>query len=138
MSPPELPEIRPKLFDADILAEGVARVQRHLERVAARLPAEPAELRPETDATDAVLLHLWQAVQIVVDLGISACVRLGLGTPPSYAGPFAAWPTMVISTQPWQTASGAPPPFGTSSPPLMTRSTCGACTTRRCAAPPIY
>lgn len=63
-------------------------VERHLERVADRLPASPADLRPATDASDAVLLHLWQATQIVIDLAMSACLRLSLGTPGSYADAF--------------------------------------------------
>lgn len=63
-------------------------VERHLERVANRVPASPADLRPATDASDAVLLHLWQATQIVIDLAMSACLRLSLGTPGSYADAF--------------------------------------------------
>ena len=76
------------LFDPDILAERVARLQRHLDRVAARLPPTPDDLEPASDTSDAVVLHLWQAVQLVIDLGISACVKLGLGTPPTYADAF--------------------------------------------------
>jgi len=76
------------LFDPDILAERVARLQRHLDRVAARLPPTPDDLEPATDASDAVVLHLWQAVQLVIDLGIAACVKSGLGTPPTYADAF--------------------------------------------------
>lgn len=76
------------LFDEDVLAERVARLQRHLDRVAARLPPEPEALLPATDASDAVMLHLWQAVQLVIDLGIAACVKLGLGPPPTYADAF--------------------------------------------------
>lgn len=74
--------------DAAVLAERSAAVQRHLRRVHERLPADPAELRPLSDATDAVILHLWQAVQIVIDLAVSACVRLGLGSPPTYGDAF--------------------------------------------------
>lgn len=75
-------------LDAAVLAERAATVQRHLRRVRERLPADPAELRPLTDATDAVVLHLWQAVQIVIDLAVSACVGMGLGSPPTYADAF--------------------------------------------------
>ncbi len=74
--------------DAAILAEKTAAVERHLRRVADRLPATPAELRPMTDAADAVIFHLWQAVQIVIDLGVTSCVRLGLGSPASYGEAF--------------------------------------------------
>lgn len=63
-------------------------VERHLRRVAERLPTSPSELRPATDASDAVVLHLWQATQIVIDLAMSACLRLKLGTPASYADAF--------------------------------------------------
>jgi hypothetical protein len=41
-----------------------------------------------TDPSDAVTLHLWQAVQSVIDLAVSACARLKLGTPDTYADAF--------------------------------------------------
>lgn len=63
-------------------------MDRHLARVAGRLPHEPADLQPGADASDAVILHLWQAVQIVIDLAMAACVHLKLGTPSSYADAF--------------------------------------------------
>jgi uncharacterized protein YutE (UPF0331/DUF86 family) len=63
-------------------------VQRHLARVADRLPADAADFAPSTDASDAVILHLWQAVQIVIDLAVSACLHLKLGTPSTYADAF--------------------------------------------------
>jgi uncharacterized protein YutE (UPF0331/DUF86 family) len=76
------------LFPAELLAERAARLERHLARVASRLPPTAAELRPATDACDAVILHLWQAVQLTIDLATSACVKLGLGPPPTYADAF--------------------------------------------------
>lgn len=75
-------------LDAAILAERTAAVQRHLRRVRDRLPDDPAALEPMTDATDAVVLHLWQATQIVIDLAVSACVAAGLGAPATYADAF--------------------------------------------------
>lgn len=33
-------------------------------------------------------MHLWQAVQVVIDLAVSTCVRLGVGSPPTYADAF--------------------------------------------------
>lgn len=63
-------------------------VRRHLARVAERLPSTPVSFRPATDASDAVILHLWQATQIVIDLALAACLRFDLGTPPSYADAF--------------------------------------------------
>lgn len=75
-------------IDRELLAERAAAVGRHLDRVAAHLPVDPDELRPLASATDTVVLHLWQAVQVVIDLAVSACVRLGLGSPPTYADAF--------------------------------------------------
>ena len=76
------------MMDAEVLAERGTAIERHLERVAECLPARPEDLRPMTDASDAVVLHLWLAVQIAVDLAVHACVRLGLGSPPTYADAF--------------------------------------------------
>ena len=41
-----------------------------------------------SDAADAVILHLWQATQIAIDLALAACVQLKLGTPGSDAEAF--------------------------------------------------
>jgi uncharacterized protein YutE (UPF0331/DUF86 family) len=46
------------------------------------------DFAPWTDASDAVILHLWQAIQIVIDLAVSACLHLKLGTPSTYANAF--------------------------------------------------
>ena len=35
-----------------------------------------------------MVLHLWQAVQITIDLALSWCVRAGLGAPPTYGDAF--------------------------------------------------
>ena len=67
-------------IDRELLAERAAAVDRHLHRVAELLPAHPENLQPLSTETDAVILHLWQAVQVVIDLAVSSCVRLGLGT----------------------------------------------------------
>ncbi|MBN9792277.1 MULTISPECIES: HepT-like ribonuclease domain-containing protein [unclassified Pseudonocardia] len=75
--------IRPEL-----LAERAATVRRHLDRVRDRLPSDPDGLAPMTDATDAVVLHLWQAIQVVIDTAVSACVTSGLGSPPTYGDAF--------------------------------------------------
>lgn len=74
--------------DPAVLAERLAALERHLRRVADQLPDHADDLRPETEACDAVLLHLWQAVQITVDLALSWCVRAGLGAPPTYGEAF--------------------------------------------------
>jgi uncharacterized protein YutE (UPF0331/DUF86 family) len=77
----------PKL-DREVLAERVAAVERHLARVAQRLPARAEDLRPATDASDVVVLHLWQAVQVVIDVALALCVQLNLGAPSTYADAF--------------------------------------------------
>lgn len=63
-------------------------VERHLDRARDRLPASPDDFRPASDASDAVVLHLWQATQIVIDLAMGACLSLRLGTLRSYADAF--------------------------------------------------
>jgi uncharacterized protein YutE (UPF0331/DUF86 family) len=75
-------------LDRETLAEKAATVERHLRRVAAQLPANASDLRPMTEASDAVILHLWQAVQLVVDVATAMCVRLRLTAPASYAEAF--------------------------------------------------
>ena len=54
-------------LDRQLLAERAATLERHLERIATRLPARPEALAPG-DAADVVILHLRQAVQLVIDL----------------------------------------------------------------------
>ncbi len=63
-------------------------VERHLTRVADRLPPTAAGLTPSTDASDAVILHLWQATQLAIDLATAACLYFNLGAPASYADAF--------------------------------------------------
>jgi len=75
-------------LDRDILAERTMVVERHLRCVADRLPASEEAFQPATDASDAVVLHLWQATQVVIDLATSACLRFNLGAPASYADAF--------------------------------------------------
>jgi uncharacterized protein YutE (UPF0331/DUF86 family) len=75
-------------MDETLFAERASSVRRHIERVRERLPADPVDLRPMSDATDTVVLHLWQAVQIVIDLATSVCVSRGLGVPPTYGDAF--------------------------------------------------
>ncbi len=41
-----------------------------------------------TDTSDVVILHLWQAIQVVIDLAVSSCVRMGLGAPANYGEAF--------------------------------------------------
>jgi hypothetical protein len=71
-------------LDRAVLAERGLAVRRHLERVREKLPVSPDDLSADTDASDAVILHLWQATQIAIDLAVSASVALG-GGPPRHA-----------------------------------------------------
>ncbi|MFY9826908.1 MAG: DUF86 domain-containing protein [Thermoanaerobaculia bacterium] len=75
-------------LDRALMGEKTAAIERHLNRVAQRLPADPEELVPMSDASDAVILHLWQAVQAVIDLAASACIYFRLGTPQNYGDSF--------------------------------------------------
>ena len=75
-------------LDKEILAERVSAIERHLNRVRDRLPEREGDFTPSSNASDAVILHLWQAIQIVIDLATSYCVHLKLGTPVSYADAF--------------------------------------------------
>lgn len=75
-------------LDEAVVAERVAAVERHLRRVEEQLPDSPEQLRAGTEASDAVILHLWQAVQTVIDTAVSLCVGLGLGAPPTYGDAF--------------------------------------------------
>lgn len=75
-------------LDRTVLAERCSAIDRHLRRVADRLPSSAEALLPASDASDSVILHLWQATQITIDLAIAACVAFKLGTPASYADAF--------------------------------------------------
>lgn len=74
--------------DAEVFAERVAAIERHLARVAAKLPGSASEFLPNSDASDAVILHLWQATQIVLDIALGVCGRFKLGTPRGYGDAF--------------------------------------------------
>ncbi len=75
-------------LNRELFAKRVPVVERHLARVAEQLPPDPESLLPMTDASDSVILHLWQATQIVFDLAALACLRFRLGTPQSYGDIF--------------------------------------------------
>jgi uncharacterized protein YutE (UPF0331/DUF86 family) len=76
------------LVEPMLLAEKAAALERHLQRVESRRPHTPEEFVAGTDQSDAVILHLWQAVQIAIDLAVSTHVRAGLGTPATYGDVF--------------------------------------------------
>ncbi len=84
------------MIDRELLAERAAAVGRHLDRVADHLPGDPGGLTSLSSTTDTVVLHLWQAVQVVIDLAVSSCVRLGLGSPPTYGDAFRSLATAGV------------------------------------------
>ena len=84
----------------DLLAEKAAAIERHLARVDSHVPPAPALLEPGTDATDVVVLHLWQAVQIAIDLAIATVVRLAEPAPATYADAFRALARRQILPEP--------------------------------------
>lgn len=75
-------------LDKEILIERINAVERHLKRVNSQLPKSLSDFVPESNASDAVILHLWQAVQIIIDISMSACIHFHLGTPKSYSDAF--------------------------------------------------
>ena len=77
-------------IDLALLAEKASQIERHLARVADRLPERAEDFKPSTDTSDAVILHLWMAVQAAIDLALSSCVQRKLGAPATYADAFRA------------------------------------------------
>ena len=75
-------------LDRAVIAERAAALERHLQRVQHKLPPAPGALTNDRDAADSVILHLWQATQIVIDVAVAACAIRRLGTPESYADAF--------------------------------------------------
>jgi uncharacterized protein YutE (UPF0331/DUF86 family) len=76
-------------LDRELLAEKASVIERHLARVAEKLPDDPEDFLPATDASDAVILHLWQATQTTIDLAVSACLHFHLGAPSGYGAAFS-------------------------------------------------
>ena len=93
-------------LDRDILAERAMAIERHLARVAERLPETPDGFRPATDASDAVILHLWQATQAAIDLATAACLHFKLGAPASYADAFQRLSHAGVIDEPLTTRLG--------------------------------
>lgn len=90
-------------MDRELLAERVANINRHFDRVEKHLPTDPEDLRPDTQDTDTVVLHLWQAPKWS---STSRC-------PPAYGWDWTAhrpmmtlsenWPNTTSSRQNWLT-----------------------------------
>lgn len=76
-------------LDSELLVEKAAAIERHLARVSEKLPEDVEDFLPSTDASDAVILHLWQAVQSAIDLAVSASIHFQLGAPTGYGDAFS-------------------------------------------------
>ncbi len=111
------------VLDEPVLAERTMAVQRRLARVGERLPPSPAYLQPATDASDVVVLHLWRATQIVIDIAMGACLAFRLGTPATYAARSGVSSRQASSTPRSPTAWCAPPGSVTSWPTPTSRWT---------------
>ena len=96
--------------DPELLAERSASTLAHLDRVAAHLPEDPRDLEPMSSATDTVVLHLWQAIQIVIDLAMSAA---GSAARPPTVTPSDSSPRPGSSIRSSPNALPARPPSGT-------------------------
>lgn len=56
------------MVDANVLAEKLKQLSRRIEKVRANCPADPKDLKPDSDALDLVSFNLLLAVQTSVDL----------------------------------------------------------------------
>lgn len=72
------------------LAEKAGALEGHLLRVASRLPDDDEPFEAGTDASDAVILHLWQATQLVIDVAVSLAVQVTGSAPATYGDAFRA------------------------------------------------
>ena len=88
------------MTSSERISQRAAHLERHLARVAELLPESPGLLLPMTEASDGIVLHLWQAVQTCIDLAVSECVERGLGPPSDYGDAFLRLATArVISDE---------------------------------------
>lgn len=71
-----------------LFAEKAAQIERRLAHVASKLPDDSKDFQPETPTSAFVILHLWQAVQQVIDLAMSLCSSRGLPMPGQYREAF--------------------------------------------------
>lgn len=72
------------VIDSGLIRERTRVLESHLARIREALPADPRTFTRGTDAMDAVSLHLLFAIQVVLDLGVFACIHFGLQAPASY------------------------------------------------------
>ena len=72
------------------IASKFRAIDRHLERVEEMVPEDRAAFAPMSAASDAVVLRLWQAIQLAIDAALHECARRRLETPPTYGAAFRA------------------------------------------------
>lgn len=78
-----------KAIDVALLDARGRVLEGHLRRVEAALPAAPETFRHGIAVFDVVTFNLLLSIQIVLDLGIHACIHHGLQAPSSYDDAFA-------------------------------------------------
>ena len=73
-----------KTLDPALVAERQATLESQLARVAGALPADESGFSLDSAAGDSVLLHLFGAIQLVLDMAVFACLHFGAPAPQSY------------------------------------------------------
>ena len=71
----------------EILAEHALILRRSIQQIREKLPSE-TEFMPDTEASDVVLFHFWQAIQAIIVTAQALCKVLNLGAPITYADAF--------------------------------------------------
>lgn len=72
------------VLDPGLLDERTATLERHLLRIERALPPNEAAFDLNSPEADTVGLHLFQAMQLVLDLAVFACLHFGAPAPSSY------------------------------------------------------
>ena len=73
-----------KAIDAALLRDRNRVLEAHLLRLREALPEGVAQFERGSAVVDTVSLHLFLAIQIVLDLSVFACIHFGLQAPASY------------------------------------------------------
>jgi uncharacterized protein YutE (UPF0331/DUF86 family) len=73
-----------KILDAELLAERRQTLDGHLAKVAEALPEGETSFHLDSPEGDRVVLHLFGAIQLVLDMAVFACLHFGTAAPSSY------------------------------------------------------
>lgn len=73
-----------KTLDAALVAERQSTLEIQLAHVARALPGDEGGFALNTPDGDSVLLHLFGAIQLVLDMAVFACLHFGTPAPSSY------------------------------------------------------